>query len=249
MTTPRDHAELIERYLDGALTPDEATAFVESLRQDPTLRADMELATRVNASLRRVFEPSRAVSPSPIVRKAPMTSARVPTWLAAAMLILTFGGAIYLVGAYMTNSGPFSPPGRVLPPAEFTYRHFEKTGFTPAWVCDTDEQFAKAVVDQLGSPLLVRVDDAPHLSIIGWAYQPYGTKPIISGRTMVLLAKHDGREIMVLIDHSDATRCMPRVMPGGGLHVFERAMGDLTAYEVTPLPEPVVIPRLYVPGQ
>lgn len=235
--------QLIERYLDELLTEHERKAFLDRLQSDRALRDQLDLAQRVSASLGRSFalpdgdESANEQHRRRIVR-IPQPIGRA---LAAAAAVLAIGFAIKL------NLPPPTPIYHTL--LERAYTSHEMTDFTPQWVCETDEEFAAAVRDRLGQPMLIDDQDAP-IELLGWAYSEdssgYGDT-IISSDSMILLTRVDGQGVILIVDRVEDESEPLTIGDHRGLSVFRRVLDDLVLYEVTPMNEPSVIGRAFTP--
>ncbi len=253
----QDHL-LIERSLDGLLTDDERAAFVDRLETDHALRDQLALAEQLTASLKRSFvipqnagrveTPHEARDHTDSRRIWPR---RIGRTLAAAAAAIAIGVAVKL------NLPAPAPVYSTL--LERTYSNFESTGFTPEWVCETDEEFAAVVRDRLGQPMLVDVgigagtgvgDDPPAIELLGWAYTEdtsgYGDT-IISDDSMILLTRVQGQGVLVIVDRVEDEREPMTIGETLGLSLFRRVLGDLVLYEVTPRDGPSVLERAYTP--
>jgi hypothetical protein len=244
---------LIERYLDDELSDDERGLFLDRLKTDDALQSQLDLAERLTASLVRTFAMPESAEPESVnsriasaQEQSRETSTlrlprRVGLTLAAAAAVLAIGVAIKL------NLPPPAPVFNTL--LERTYSTFESTDFTPEWVCETDEEFAAAVRDRLGQPMLVGAD-AAGIELLGWAYTEetsgYGDT-IISDDSMILLTRVEGQGVMVIVDRVEDEREPMTIGDHLGLSLFRRVLGDLVLYEVTPRDEPSVVGLAYTP--
>lgn len=250
MSDHTERSELIERYLDGSLSVEEATAFERALAGDAAMRDELRCAREVEASLRRTFTPPKQGLTPYLVEQRPIVGwfTRHGQWLGvAALIVLTLTLALYFSPMFRSAAPPPFPQPGPSTATESLYRSLSRGGWNPSWTCGNDNEFAQSVVDQLGAPLLVRDDDAPDMVLVGWLYLPYGMDPIITDKTMTLMVTHDEAHIMVMIDRAENTENRPTVMPDSDLRIFEQRVGDLIAYEITPLEEPVVLPRMFIP--
>ena len=240
--------QLIERYLDGLLPEEERASFLDRLRSDRTLQDRLDLTERFSASLGRSFVLPECDKPAARQDRGRFIGVphRIRLTLAAAAAVLAIGIAI------KTNLPPPAPIFHTL--LERTYSLYESTGFTPEWVCETDAEFAAAVRDRLGQPMLIDVLDTP-IELLGWAYpQDSGENPdtgygdtIISDDSMILLTRVDGQGVILIIDRVEDEREPLTIGDHLGLSVFRRVLGDLVLYEVTPIDEPSVLGRAYTP--
>jgi hypothetical protein len=243
---------LLESFLDGTLAGEDLAAFRARLRADPSLRAQVDLQQRADEALRRLFHsvPSAAgvaglpsdAATRPMPESPP---ARRPQWrlalLAAALLLAA--GLIFYFGPYGPGGRPFAPApagaggGSPRPSTEDYFRSVVDAGFQPMWTCKDDAEFRKTTLDRLGVPILFRPD--PAVVLVGWAY---GRTPM-SDDTSVLLARVDGREVVVLMDRSES-QCRT-VREAAGLHVFKRTLAGVIMYEISPRETPALLGRFY----
>lgn len=159
-----------------------------------------------------------------------------PRWMglavAAGLAIAAGGGAGYwwfVIG----TAAPYRQPAEI-------YQAQAGNGFTPEWVCTTDEEFVRTVRDRFGEPGLLPMATMG-VEVIGWAYNT----PVLSNRTATLMTRVDGREVLVLIDSAEKDVNLRRAgeaMGAPGLNLFKRRLGGLVLYEVTPLDSARVIP-------
>lgn len=249
---------LIDAYLDGRLSPDERAALLARAEREPTLAAELALAQRAEASLKRLFTPpTPPAAPLPQEAGQPATVGRItgdepssapaiapprrrrlisPPLAAAAAIALAALGVYWGV----TGAPPWAAPGAGHPQrlsAAAAYRRAVDTGFKPDWVCETPEQFAAYTREALGAPW--RIDPAPGLTLVGWQY----SDNLLGPYAALLLAEKDGQKIVVAADRKQHDR---RLKGDEGLRVFRREVGDLVMYEITPLPAPEILERISV---
>lgn len=243
----------LDLYLDGLLEGDDLAAFERDLAASPALRRQLEAQQRIDAELRRLFayDPARAASPQPeptaiagridgttVSTKRPAapspTIRRLRLYAIAAVLLLALAGSW---AAYVHLTTPTFD--KVLSPAE-VYAMVDQ----PEFVCETDAEFAAAIDDRLGQPLVLAA--APGIEAIGWAYGDDYNGRIVGRKTMVLINKVRGQKVLVFMDRRRDDRALD-TPPSSGLNLFRREVGDLVLYEVTPLDQPEVIPRLNIP--
>lgn len=257
MNFPPQDAEaiefLFERYLDGQLQGDELAWMRARIEQDPALRNEEELHRRMTESLRRIAAPEQVPFPAatasapvdppapiPITRASGPQTLRLRRWGMAVAAALLLAGA----GLFRVYWDSRVPDFNLMAPGEL-YSRLVMSGFHPAQVCTSDPEFAALVHEKLGTALIATA--SPDVEVLGWGYSSdYNGSPI-SPRTMMLLAKVDGREVLVLLDQTarDRTLAAPA---GGKLNLFRREVGQIVAYELTPMAEARVIPGL-VPYQ
>lgn len=271
---------LLERYIDGDLEGDELAQMEVRLLADPALRAQIDLQSRIDSSLKRTHDaltipmpaipidlarelagspaisdradiaptPTTTATPTP----TPTTSAtdddyapvpiRFPlkrwvTYAAAAAILLAAAG---LFRAYWDAR---VPDFRLMEPIAM-YDKLVATGFQPAVICKTEPEFARLVKEKLGIALIASA--TPGIEILGWGYQDdYDGSPI-SPKTMMLLTRVEGREVLILLDHASRDRTL-KAPPGSNKAIFRREVGPLITYEITPFAEPRVLPTLREP--
>jgi hypothetical protein len=263
--SPEDREHLLEMYLDGMLKGDQLVSFQRMLADDPSLRAEVDLQHRINASLKREFayEPpahkitlpsndapalrlDRTSEAASLHAGQPATKRHAPNrrlqWLlaAAAMLALVVG----VQRVFFPSGQPaFETPDR-------THARLVNLGFQPEFVCTTDPEFQATVREQFGEALslapLAPGAGADPIQLVGWAYGDNYTSRILGERTLVLMARVSGEPVIVLIDHLSNDRVL-RLDDASRLSLNRARIGQLVVYEVSPLPEPALLPRLINP--
>lgn len=242
-----EHDDGLEAYLDDLLGPTERSAFERRLERDAELRAQVDAQARVNAALRRRFHAPSAASMLAGIERAggrPVTAAPrafrpVPTLAAAAALaVVVLGGWQVWQVFHERGSDAATRPWRSM---ETVYRDEIREGFQVGWECKNDEEFAFTFNYKLGQPLLLTGLPAGVQSL-GLDYTN-----TITRNTVYLLAKVNGREVLVFADRADADKghALP---PDSRLKLFRRQVGELVLYELTPLEKPAVIEHFQVPA-
>lgn len=255
----------VDRYLDLPPGDGRRAELEREIKGDPRWRRELELTLRVEESLQRQLAMPRtlagAVGRAGFPGSGSRVGARAGSWArawwlyAAAAALVVISGAIVVVsvGAPAGRASPASterwPRPVYLSQIEGMYYGMVRAGFTPEWVCKDDAEFAGAVRDRLGQPLLVHADET--IQVVGWAYGPnheitaeYASPPI-SDDTMILLSRVDGEEVLTFLDRSDAPE--PELRVESHLRLFSKVVGGLRAWELTPLESPAILDRLYVP--
>lgn len=148
---------------------------------------------------------------------------------AAAMLVLGIGAYV----ALMPARASFDQPGDV-------YAGIVSAGFEPREVCTDDAAFRDWMVRKFGQDLVIP-EGSPGVELVGWDY-----KRVLTTRTGVLLARVEGREVIVLVERREHAERLAR--RSGGLRVFRRDVGGVALYEVTPMDEARLLPLARVPG-
>jgi hypothetical protein len=245
----------LDLYLDGLLSPRERALFEAELAEDPALRAQVEWQRRVDDALRRAFAPppaesvlgppaaskldgraGRALPPAPPGRKYASRSA-----LRIAAAIALAAVAVWRLYGWISPRAardPYAPQAwRSL---ETVYRDKLADGFTVDWECKDDAEFQRTFRTRLGQPLLLATLPA-NIRSLGLGYCNS-----ISERTVFLLARVDGQEVIVFVDRLDQDK--PQPSPSDAkLRLFRREIDKLVAYELTPLPEAQVLDSLFNP--
>jgi hypothetical protein len=270
--SPEAMDELLERFIDGTLNGEELAFVEDRIEKDPAIRDQLELQSRIDDSLRRMCTiekiPMPAIPadipsvihndvpmepPAPIPFRDPHATVSEPkqglqrssAWTGtpwkrwgilamAAALLLTFAG---LYRGYWDAK---VPDFRLMEPVAM-YDRLVRTGFTPAVICKTEPEFARLVREKLGSALVATA--TPGIEVLGWGYQDdYDGSPI-SPRTMMLLTRVEGTNVLVLMDETSRDRDL-EVPEGSAMRIFRREIGPLVTYEVTPLDQPRVLQTL-----
>ena len=238
--TPAGDSDTLDLYLDGLLSGDALRTFEARVAADPALQRAVAAQRAIDQSLRSEFAPIGAsgIAPATSVPAALPFEARssavsrLPMLRIAAVIALLVCGAI----AY-TMSRPLSP-------LVSTYRATVAAGFVPEVVCTTDEQFAEWTGNAMNVRLVPKALPAS-IQLVGWS-----RSTVMSSYTGVLLAKVDGREVLVFMEGTRLGKKAPLSLQGrtDGLYQFESvvptAFGPLRLIEVTPFDRPQLAPRI-----
>lgn len=245
---PDNPDDRLDAYLDGALSGDDRRAFEARIAGDVGLGRDAVLQDRIDEALRRTYAAPDVEAILAGAERARHVHARRrwlirATRIAAAVLL---GAAAVLAVTWAINpgggkQGPVAFQILGLGPA---YQKVIDDGFEPDWVCETDQQFARTYGYRLGQPLVLGALPAG-VRALGLSYSP-----AISADTIALLATVDGTHVVVFADHIHTVKHNPPAPPGQGLHVYQRRVGDMMLYEVSPLDTPRLLEayRLYPGG-
>lgn len=159
-------------------------------------------------------------------------------WAAAAALVLAALGAWLIWGVLGRPANPGYGPWRSF---ETVYRDAVAGGFRPDWVCRTDREFQDTFWNHYRQRLLLETPP-PRIETLGLSYCRS-----MSPQTVCLLARVQGRDVMVFVDRIE--RDPDRTAADeAGLHLFRRRIGRLVLYEMTPLEQPFVLDLLHDPG-
>lgn len=250
MTSPHDQLDL---YLDGLLPPAERAAFERRLDAEPALAALVARQRSIDACLKKQFAPpdfGPAIAPLSVspngqatgMRLSPESPGHIPhrrKFLAAAAVIglLAFFGWRFS-GYFAPVDDRYAPkPWRSL---EAIYQEKVASGFQVDWECKDDEEFSNTFRSRLGQHLLL-AQLPPNVQSLGLAYCNS-----ISPNTVFLLARVDGREVIVFADRLFDDKPQPPLRTAG-LSLFRREIDSLVLYELTPSAEPKVLPHFYNP--
>lgn len=248
---------LVEAYLLGELSGEELAGFERDLARSEELRRQVELQRQVEASLKRLYVAPEPVDPGVIAQEWPTLAekaalrrrpwhARRLTWLsAAAAVLLGVGIWSWIPREHVTRLAP-----------QELYLIMRGRGFTPEFVCTTDEAFAKLIRDRFGQGLVPT--HALGVEMLGWGYTSdyYGSP--LSKNALVLLAKSEGEPVVVVMDRLSEDReleppapCVSGTRTPGApkkspLHMYRTVLGELVVYEITPRSAPEVTRALQI---
>ncbi len=215
---PSADAMRLDDYLDGRMAGAERAAFEAELERRPDLRAAADLQARIDEQLLRALGRGRPQETAR-ARWGWWRYAAAAAVLLAALPLLWFG----VRRALETD-------------LEAAYRRTVAAGFRPAEVCTTDGEFRRWVWGKYQAGLAPEPDRGG-VEFVGWSYST-----VLGPYTALLLARADGREIVVVMDRKEQAAAFPPSLPRlPGLNVFKREIGKLAFFEVTPLDHPAVI--------
>jgi len=232
----------LDRYLDGLLADAELRAFEEQMVRDPQLAAQVEAQRQIDESLRRVMlAPSAPAVPGESYSLRPSGWGRIRSspWIAIAA-VLIIGVSVWRVWdvyyAHPTQETIY-PAGGAPRTMDTIYQVEKSRGFVPMWVCRDDKEFATTFWKNLGSALTFRNPPA-NVDSLGLSY---GNTIGLSPKTVYMLFKINGREVIVFIDKKSNDQNPKLTTPG--LNLFRRETGEFVLYEMTPLERPMVFDK------
>ncbi len=225
---------MLEKYLDGQLSPAEKERVEEALRTKPGAQAQVKLQHEVDDALARLFGPNDAALKLPAAGGG---GRRLAAWGLAAAVVLI--GLVGVWAAFLRGPGPGSH-GSVASasPLGPLYRAQVASGFVPKEVCTTRDEFAKWVQTYYQQPLYPA---AAHegVEFVGWS-----NAPAIGKNSGVLLAKVRGKEVIVVMDRKVLEKSEITGTGDPGLHSFRKQFGAIVLYEVSPLDQAAILPLL-----
>lgn len=254
---PFDPMASVDAYVDGLLPPEQTAAFERELQASPELRRQVELheqsvrevrsayryepkvgatqtlVTSLTPTTAREAVPALKLSDGQAIPQARRSSSVIRLRRLAIAAVLVLGCA----GVWATYVHLTSPGDKLVGPQE-VYMALERANWTPEEVCTEGPAFAKYVQTRMGQPLSITA--RPGIELVGWSYGDGYDGRIVGEKTVVMLARVDGRGVAVLIDRASQDRTL-NVPEGSGLRIFRRVIGSLVVYEVTPLERAQVI--------
>ncbi|MEX2171236.1 MAG: hypothetical protein WD851_18085 [Pirellulales bacterium] len=233
----------LEAYLDGLLTGAERLAFEESLRNDPVRREQVELQTRIDASIAR-RHPTTGPAPEHLAELSAQFDAagmagrrRMPAWILGVAAAAAIGAVLLAWRPFGTgHSAPFFQPQ----PVAQLYAEAVESGFAPYYECDEADRFAAVFARRQGQPL--RLLPLPEsVEMLGISY-PGG----LSRDSTAMLCRVEGQPVMVLVDRAQADQSLAQQNNDPSLHVFREQRDGLVFYEITPFDAARVIDHLVI---
>jgi hypothetical protein len=230
--TPADLAR-VAAYVDDTLSAADKARFEADLQTNAALREEVDLQASLDASLNRLFTHAGSPTTAPAASPTPVSGVRFPVFkftAIAASLLIAAGAAWYAL----------RPDPNLIPPQQ-VWTNMEKINFVPSWRCENETVFRDYLRVKLGESFAI--DESESLQVVGWGYAAdYKFYPI-SKETLTLINKVGDDHAVVLIDRAEHDRELS-VPPQSGLHIFKKRVGNLVLYEMSPLPEARVLPKV-----
>jgi len=239
---PDNNDSRIDAFLDHLLTEDEQELFLRESESRQELSSAMELQTRIDESLRRVFsfkQPkenlvTEITRPSELAKSGRLELGRRPNLIRlalAASLLLLAGIGIW----QFYQNRPIEPVFQPRPLVEI-YLDTVERGFKPYYECDDPQRFAQ-------------VFEMRHKIRLGLADLPSGNRMLgisylggLSRKTTAVLCEVENRKVIVFIDNVENDQpnvALAKSEPG--LNIFSARKNRLIFYEVSPHPAPQLI--------
>ena len=240
MIDPQQPEARLQAYLDGQLPAQEREAFAREIAANADLAAQIALQKRIEESLRRSFKtpepPAKIELPQRELATLKARSRR--RMLIIAGLAATAVTIFWVALAWRFFGGEAEPNYDPNQPLADIYQMTVAQGFKPKWVCDNPEEFASTFQKRQGQPLVL-------------AALPAGTKMEgltyvggLSRYTTTMLARADGKPVMVFVDRADSDPHPAEPAAKTGLHLFRKQLGSLVLYEISSLDHPAVMDYL-----
>jgi hypothetical protein len=244
--------DLVAKAAAGIATPQELDLLASLDAQESerdALALEREAHATIDASLARLFaEPPATLPLTPIT---PLTPVSPPQQNLSLRWLALIGGGLAagiaaIVAISIFTQGPGSPSAnpdfRPRLAAEFIWDTSVSMGFRPEWRCENDEEFAIAVRDRLGAAMVIPIATTG-IELVGWGYSDRYGGVILSDDTMVLLARVEGEEVILLVDRAGNELTTNARGSSLKLNVFKQTLGPLMLVEVTPRSAPGLIPN------
>ena len=231
-----DNLDRLIAYVEGQLSADDRARFEQELAASSHLRGQLELLRRIDRSMADQLAPPGEIRVELGVPAPKALGWRRWTGLAGAAV----AASILMALAWMYFAVPDRPQRLTV---SALYHSHLAGGFVPDWVCKDDAEFIDTTRKAFGVPLLAKTEG--DVQIIGWS--GYGDRLAdlgLSPSAREILARVNGREVIVLIDKPVPAR--PPKVDSTSLNIFERRIGDIALYEITPLDKPAAIERFTV---
>lgn len=269
---PSDHdLDAINQYLDDLMSPDQRNLFEARLEAEPGLAAllsrfesafnlpldgsDRMVSDRVMQAVKAEATTSAPLIPSlvPPPLESPETSdastaadvheaqsplPRIALWRQALKIAACIAISVTLL--YVGQSlSPWDGSPRLQ--AVEMYAVLVDNGFKAPRSC-SPERFPEEMEQAVGVPLAF-ADGVPGVELLGWSYPDFVGDIVLSEQEIVLMARIDGENVAVIIDHEDQSRRL-RGSSQQGLEVHQRRIDGLILYEVSPFKSPRILPLL-----
>lgn len=244
---PPPDGDEIDRYLDNAMSEAERAEFENRISHSESIRSEIELQRRVDVSLNAEFgAPPIAALLTREEAQAFAPKSRRTGWSRELKMFGALAALLAIavcIQGYLWLSAPTNEQER--PSLAQAYYKLVDHKFRPSEQCTTKEQFAKWMEQRFGVALAPK-EDLPNVEFVGWSYTT-----AISNYTALLLAKVDGKPVIVAIDSVARQNdwgfpCRRQPEDKGGLNFFSTEIDGIALYEVTPLDAPHIINNLAV---
>ena len=233
--SPPDLRQLVSQAVQRAAAEEAGGEAVEvapaplHIAREPNEQAD------ANEALRTPSAGDDAAESSDSVRPVDSISAGPPWWMQA----LKIAACIAIVSGVLVAGQKYSPFAPHATSPDQLYALLQSDGFKARVSC-SPEVFPERMERVIGVPLALAAIPAG-FDLLGWTYPRYFGEPVLSEDELVLMARVDGQDVAVVIDHDDQAR---RLRADDGLKVHRRELSGLVLFEISPFDTPRVLPLI-----
>lgn len=243
-----DPIDLLIAYVEGQMSADQRAAFEKTLAESPELRVQLDLMRRADESIAHSFAAPGFVkidfnaARATAAMQSRATSSPLKRW--GGLIGVAIAAALLVVAALQLPM--FSGKAREVLTLSGLYDRQVKNGFQPTFVCNNDAEFVDYTQKSFGLPLLAQGDSS--VQIVGWTYdtaQGYNDLGL-SDKAQIVLARVENQPVLLLMDKGEAKGPKIDKNARGRLQVFERNVGGVDVFEITPLSKPMVLDKFKV---
>lgn len=237
----------LELYFDGALSPDEQRDFEARLARDRALQHTVQQQRAIESALRRLM-PAPEVPPvqMPTSDESADVIGAIPhstgsSWLRRLAIAAVVCAGLFGVWSTWQHLKPIDDQIAQISPEKY-YRDSVANGMQVYYVCDPgSQQFADYFRNLLGQPLQMSADE-PGFKCLG-----VNKCNVLSPSTLAVLVRMNQTPVIVLIDRKQCGNSAT-VPPQSGLYVYQRDLGPLEMFEISPVDHPQVLDKFVTPG-
>lgn len=240
---------ILNAYIDGEMDPTQLKEFKQTLAENENLRIELELQQKIDEVLARLFIPSSNANSSDYIAKTHIQQShetKTSSKGSGIFVLRKFATAAAIAGGIfgswlIWDSIKPSNTGRPLwQTIEAVYTEVEAEQIE-LWRCEDEAEFIEVFKDGFNQPLLLPFDTPPGIKVVGLAY-----RFTISPYTICLISTINDKPVVVYIDRIEAG-ARPALTLTSELNLFERRVGKLVLYELTPMQEPSLLDLFYIP--
>ena len=231
---------LLNAYIDGDMEPKQREAFQQRLAEDQSLRDEFELQEKIDEGLARLFIPSSHME---LPRDSETSNSGnrfffVRRFAAAAAI----AGGVF--GSWLTWNAlkPTTIDRLQWQSIDAVYAQ-AKAEQVEVWLCEDEAEFNDVFIDGYDQPLILPFDTPQGIEVVGLAY-----RFTVSRYTICLISTVNDEPVVVFIDRIEAG-AKPSLTQTSDLRLFEKRVGRLILYEVTPWEEPSLLELFYDPSE
>lgn len=240
-------ADALDRYLDGGMSESERAAFEVAISGSEELRSQIAIQQQVDSTLRADFGAppvagilTREEAAAFVPKKKRVGWSREYKFLGALAALLAIVVGIQSYSWLTSSSGVEERPSLAS-----IYGKLVSNKFRPSEECTTDEKFAGWMQRRFGVALAPK-EARPDVQLVGWS-----SSTAISNYTGLLLAKVEGKPVLVAIDTVERQSdwgfpCRRQPEDDEEVNFFSTVVDGIALYEITPLDRPRIIDNLAV---